>query len=78
MLSSIENTRERLRQLRDLSKKGWWLTDRERLNLQDRRFWKAIRPALLMLQRRLERTLDGPFDPVVSQKLDAIRVLLED
>lgn len=32
--------------------------------------------ALLLLQKDLERSIDGEFDPAVSRKLDAVQLLL--
>ncbi|BBO81190.1 hypothetical protein DSCO28_17560 [Desulfosarcina ovata subsp. sediminis] len=73
----ITETRQRLRQLSSLSKQSW-IDKKLRADLHEMRFRKAIKLALLMLQRRLESGVDGPFDPVISRKLDAISVLLND
>lgn len=76
-MDQISETRLRLRQMSSLAKQPW-IDNELRADLQERRFWKAIRLALLMLKRRLESSLHGPFDQDVSHKLEAIQILLDD
>lgn len=48
----------------------------EQQGIREIGFTWQLRLVLLLEQRRLEKKVDGQFDPVTSRKLDAIKVLL--
>ena len=67
--------RQILKQLRGLASQKW-LTKDELLEVRERILARGVDAVLLFLQERLERSIDGSFDPEISRKLDAIQVLL--
>ena len=76
-MNENQRTRKILKLMRGLVGQKW-LTEKDHQEIRERILNRGIDQVLMILRERLERSIDGNFDPEVSRKLDAIRVLLED
>ena len=74
-MNKISTQREKIRQLRALASATQ--TDQQYL-VKQVLLKNQIELALRVLQVQLESRIQGHFDPIVSQKIDAIQVLLND
>ena len=74
-MNEIQTNRVIIRQLKDVRS---IVEEHERPKIQAMIERRQFRQAFLLYEKRLESSLNGPFDHIASRKLDAIRVLIDD